>query len=103
MHTKVLGFHIQQLTMQTQELTGGQPFLKAEMLRQEADPRQRRAVADGFPQQGRRAGGGCGQPQQHFDRGRFAGAVGAQEAKHLTLQDLQGEAFDCGGIAEDFS
>ncbi len=78
--------------MEAQELAGGQPIVEAEVFGQEADARAGRAVAQRPAQERGLTGGGGHQPEQHLDRGRLAGAVGAQEAEDLTTRDLQGEA-----------
>lgn len=37
-----------------------------------------------------------------MDRGGFAGAVGSEEADDFAAADVEGEAFDGGGVAECF-
>ena len=83
--------------------SGRQPIVEAEVLRQKTDAGARRPVAQRRAQQGGAAGGGRDQAEQHLDRGGLAGAVGTQEAKDLTLLDLQGEALDGDVIAKDFA
>ena len=89
--------------MQGQEFVGGQPVLEAEVFGQKADAGTRGAVSEWSTQQESPAGGGRDQSHQHLDRGGLARPVGSQESKHLTLLDLQGEAFYCGVVAEFFS
>jgi len=45
---------------------------------------------------------GLEQGGQHFDGGRLAGAIRAQEGEDFTLLDLQGDVIDGDEIAEGF-
>ena len=96
-------FHPEELTVQGQELAGGQPILEAEVLRQEADAGPCATIPERRSQQAGRTGSRRDQSYQHLDRGGFSGPVRAQESKHLTLLDLQGEALYGGVVAEYFS
>jgi hypothetical protein len=42
-----LPFHPQELAVEPEELTGGQPILKAEVLRQKPDAGKRCSISDG--------------------------------------------------------
>jgi hypothetical protein len=77
-----------------QELAGGLPAVHDEVAGQIADPpAQGDAVGPRVePEHPDVAGGGPDQVEQDADGGGLAGAVGAQEAVHLTGPDLQVEA-----------
>jgi hypothetical protein len=92
-------------------LDGGLDVLACAEIRHRVEPlgEQPHTLADGpwvfghvRPEHGRRPGTGFQKPEQHADRRRLPGTVGAEEAEHLALGDLEGEVVDRRLLAEAF-
>src|SRR5665811_1806263 len=69
-----------------------QPPLVAKQLRKITDLPSGGAVAGWLPEHVGLAGRGSGEPEQELDRGRLAGAIGAQKSENFTARHGHREA-----------
>jgi hypothetical protein len=93
--------HAVGVPVEAEVLLGRQRLVQGRLLEHEADRSTDPGLVanDIVSVDDRRAGRGPEQRAQHPDRRRLAGAVGAEEAEHLTLPDLEGHALDCFQLA----
>src|SRR5439155_18162201 len=89
-----------QLAVEGQDFRSRQPTLIAEELRQVADMTSGPQVSDGPAEQPALARGGFQETEQQLHRGRLAGAVGAEESKHLAPRHRHRETGESDGVAE---
>jgi hypothetical protein len=77
--------------VQMQEFGGRQPFVEAEIFREEPDFSPNFNVARGHAQHKCLAAGGPGEAQKHFDRSAFARPVRAKKAEYFSPAHGQGQ------------
>ena len=77
--------------MQVQKFGGRQPFVKAEIFRQEPDSSADFDVARRRAQHKCLAAGRLGEAQKHFDRSALARSVRSEEAKYFAPAHGQGQ------------
>ena len=86
--------HVEQPAVEVERLDGVQEFVQVRLFGQIADSLVLPDVARVFAEHQRLAVGGKEQAQHQLNRGRFAGAVGTQQAKNLAAIDLQVEGLE---------
>ena len=91
-----------QLGVEQEHLTGAQPWLVAEELRQVADPAAGRAVAERGAEDPTRAARRTRQAEQQLDRRGLPGAVRPQQADELARTDLEVDPVERHGRAVAF-
>ena len=87
----LLGGNAAETPVQVQKFGGRQPFVKAEIFRQEPDFSADFDVARWRAQHKRLAARRFGEAQKHFDRSAFARAVRAEEAEDFAPAHGQGQ------------
>lgn len=83
-----------------EKLGRSQPFMKAEMFRQKADPCTGLAVAQWPAQKSCLAGCRRRQSKKHFDRCRFSCAIWPEKAKDFASSNLERQIGDCDIVAK---
>ena len=94
--------HAVQAPDHDQVLEAGEVLVDGRVLAGEADaPAQLGGVADDVEARDEHgAGVGLQQRREHADRGRLAGAVGAEEPEHAARRDLEVDAVEGPDVAE---
>ena len=85
---------VEQPAVEVERLLGVQEPVQIRLFRQVAEPLVLADVGGVFAEHQGLALGGEQQAQQQLDRGRLAGAVGAQQAEDLALLDFQVEGLE---------
>src|SRR5439155_25854880 len=88
------GREASQPAVEIEQAGPGEPIVKAEVLRQVADPRPGQTIGDRAPEDAGIAGRRADQPGQDLDGGRLASTVRPEEAEHLAGLDGKGEIVE---------
>lgn len=80
--------------MQSKKLGRREPIIKAKMLRQKPDFAAHLHVGRGCPQHESLTARRFNEPQKHFDRSAFAGAVGSEETEDRSALNGEREIAD---------
>lgn len=97
------GGHAIEFAMEFEEFCAGEPVVKAEVFREEAHFGAGGRVTEGVSQHLSFPRGGVDEAKEHFDRGGFSSAIGAEETEHFARFDGEGEVRNGGFVPKFFA